>query len=260
MQIHQESIREIDRYIAQEGSYRLADKIPYYERYLNYIGKVKKVEPGMRILEVGTGTGWFPILCKANGLDCKGLEISPQLLALGMQIGKQNGIVPDIELGNIEDGKVGVETYDVIVASSVFEHVEHWRRGLERVYAALKPGGVLFFESTNKYMLISPSPEYPKLPLYGYLPNWARYRFRQSVHGKDIMKLGIDFTQFTHPLLRRTFREIGFRKVLDIIDLVDIDRLSPAKRIVTKMSRAFAPARWFVLTFLMEATTFVCSK
>ena len=35
------------------------------------------------------------------------------------------------------------------------------------------------------------------------------------------MKLGIDFTQFTYPLLRQTFKEIGFRRVLDVVDLVD---------------------------------------
>ena len=70
-----------------------------------------------------------------------------------MEIGKRNGIVPDIELGNVEDTDIGKDRYDVIIASSVFEHVEYWRRGLEKVYTALKPNGALFFESTNKYML-----------------------------------------------------------------------------------------------------------
>jgi 2-polyprenyl-3-methyl-5-hydroxy-6-metoxy-1,4-benzoquinol methylase len=260
MQIHQEPIREIDRFIANEGSYDLADKIPSYERYLAFVSKLRKVEPGMRILEVGTGTGWFPILCKANGLDCKGLEISPQLLELGMEIGKRNGIVPDIELGNVEDTDIGKDKYDVIIASSVFEHVEYWRRGLEKVYTALKPNGVLFFESTNKYTLKFSATEYPALPFYGWLPDSARYGLRRRVHGDDVMKLGIDFTQFTYPMLRRTFKEIGFRRMLDVVDLVDPARLPPSKRTVTNVSRSFSPARWLVLTFIMQATTFVCSK
>jgi 2-polyprenyl-3-methyl-5-hydroxy-6-metoxy-1,4-benzoquinol methylase len=260
MQIHQEAIREIDRYIANEGTYELAHKIPSYERYLAFVAKIRKVEPGMRILEVGTGTGWFPILCKANGLNCKGLEISPQLLALGMEIGRRNGIVPDIELGNVEDTDLGRNQYDVIIASSVFEHVEYWRRGLEKVYAALKPNGVLFFESTNKYTLKFSATEYPALPFYGWLPDWARYGLRQRVHGKDVMKLGIDFTQFTYPMLRRAFKEIGFRQVLDVVDLVETERLSSAKRAVTNLSRSFPPARSAVLTFIMQATTFVCAK
>ena len=74
------------------------------------------------------------------------------------------------------------------------------------------------------------------------------------------MKLGIDFTQFTYPMLRRAFKEIGFRRVLDVVDLVDPARLPPAKRTVTNVSRSFPPARWLVLTFIMQATTFVCAK
>ncbi|HEX3876694.1 MAG TPA: class I SAM-dependent methyltransferase [Bryobacteraceae bacterium] len=260
MQVHQESIREIDRYIANEGTYNLDDKIPAYERYLSFVGKIKPVTPDLRILEVGTGTGWFPILCKKNGLNCKGLEISPQLLNLGMEIGRRNGVIPDIELGNIEDGNVEDNSYDVIIASSVFEHVEYWRRGLEKVYAALKPGGVLFFESTNKFMVKHSASEYPAMPFYGWLPKSVRFKLRQRVHGEDVMKLGIDFNQFTFPQLREAFKEIGFRRVLDVVDLVDASTMGGSKRAVTNLSRSFGPARWVVLTFLMQASTFVCQK
>ena len=75
MRVHQEAIPEIDRYLANYGSYELKDKTPEYQRYLNFVGRLRKIDASMRILEVGTGTGWFPLLCKANGLRCKGLEI-----------------------------------------------------------------------------------------------------------------------------------------------------------------------------------------
>jgi 2-polyprenyl-3-methyl-5-hydroxy-6-metoxy-1,4-benzoquinol methylase len=259
MRVHQETIPDVDRYLANFGSYELADKIPDYDRYWKYVGKLRKVDASMRILEVGTGTGWFPLLCKANGLQCKGLEISPQLVEFAMQMGKRNGIVPDIELGNVEDGEIGIEQYDIIIASSVFEHVEHWRAGLAKIYAALKPGGVLFFESTNKFSFAQ-SGEYTGVPLYGWLPNAARYRLRMAVQGKDIMKLGIDFTQFTHGTLRREFRKLGFQKALDIVDMVDVQGMTPLKRSVTLACRAFSPFRSLLLTFVMPATAFVCQK
>jgi 2-polyprenyl-3-methyl-5-hydroxy-6-metoxy-1,4-benzoquinol methylase len=259
LRVHQEAIPEIDRYLANYGSYELKDKTPEYQRYLEYVGKLRKIDASMRILEVGTGTGWFPLLCKANGLRCKGLEISPQLVDFAMQVGKRNGIVPDIELGNVEDNDIGVELYDVIIASNVFEHVEHWRSGLAKIYQALKPGGVMFFESTNKFSFAK-SGEFGKFPLYGWLPDFARYRLRMITHGKDIMKLGIDFNQFRHGLLRREFKKLGFRKVLDVVDLIDADRLTPIKRNVTLASRTLPPVRSLLLTFVMPATTFVCQK
>lgn len=256
MQVHTDPIAETERYIQNQSKYGLEDKIPSYNRYLRYIGRVHPVSRSSRILEIGTGTGWFPTLCKLNGFQCEGLEISPQLISYAMETGRKNGVIPDIRLGNIEDTDIGRSRYDVIVASSVFEHVEHWRSGLKKAYEALKPGGALFFESTNKFNIISG--EYP-MPFYSWMPDRMRYRFRQRIHGPDVMKLGIDFNQFRYPLLRSTFRSLGFRKVLDVVDLAEPDRLSTGRRAVLGLSRKNRLARKLVLTFY-PATSFICVK
>lgn len=260
MRIHSERIGEVDRYIRNCGHEDLNAKIPEYERLLRYLRKAREIDSDTRILEIGTGTGWFPILCQINGLHCKGLDISPQLVEVAMQMGKRYGIVPDIELGNVEVDDIGVEKYDAIIASSVFEHIELWRPALDNIYRALRPGGALFFESSNKYMLSSPSGEFAEFPLYGWLPDRARYELRKVTHGRDIMKLGIDFHQFTYPQLRRAFRETGFREILDVIDLLDIEGRKGLKRRVLAAAKSYGPVRSLVLTFLVEATTFVCRK
>jgi SAM-dependent methyltransferase len=257
MQIHHEELAEIQRFIDNEKHYGLQGKAAQYERYLRCIGKARKVDAGTRMLEVGTGTGWFPLLCKANGLQCKGLEISPQLIKVARELGAENGIEPDIELGNIEDTDIGIEEYDVIVASSVFEHVEKWYEGLRTVYRALRPGGVLFFESTNKFAL--KHWEYQRVPLYGWLPDALRYRLRIMAQGPEIMKLGIDFNQFRYPQLRRALREIGFKTILDAVDLSDLGRLRGLKKALMASAKRYALARSILLTF-MDATTLVCTK
>lgn len=117
----------------------------------------------------------------------------------------------------------------------------------------------MFFESTNKYMLKSLSAEFG-VPFYGWLPDRARYEFRKLVHGKDIMKLGIDFHQFTYPQLRRAFTETGFREILDAIDLLDVEGRKGLKRRLIAAAKSHAPVRSLVLTFLVDATTFVCRK
>jgi SAM-dependent methyltransferase len=256
MQIHQEALPEIQRYIDNQRHYGLHGKAAQYERYLRLISRARKLDADTRMLEVGTGMGWFPILCKANGLRCRGLEISPQLIAVAMELGAENGVEPDIELGNVEDTDIGTEEYDVIVASSVFEHVERWHDGLKRVYRALRPGGVLFFESTNKFSL---RPTECPAPFYGWLPDRWRYRLRIMAQGPEIMKLGIDFNQFRYPQLRKALREIGFQTILDAVDLADLGRLGGLKRVVMATAKRHAPARSVLLTF-MDATTLVCTK
>ena len=257
MKVQHGNLSEIDRYLEHEKSCRLEDRMPEFERYLRYIGKVRKPNPDIRILEIGVGTGWFPLLCKARGLQCKGLEISPQLLQFAMELGRANGIVPDVELGNVEETDLGVGQYDVIVASSVFEHVEDWRAALRKVYAALRPGGMLFFESTNKFSFVSG--EYRGVPLYGWLPDALRYRLRVAVHGPDVMKLGIDFNQFTYFGLRRAFKKVGFKTILDMVDLADLERLVGWKRSLMAAGQRSGLMKRALLCFV-EATTFVCVK
>jgi SAM-dependent methyltransferase len=256
MKIHHEALPEIRRYINNQKHYGLEGKLPQYGRYIRLISSGRKLDAETRMLEVGTGMGWFPILCKANGLQCKGLEISPQLIDAALELGAANGIEPDIELGNVEDTDIGTESYDVVVASSVFEHVERWYDGLKRIYRALRPGGVLFFESSNKFSL--KATEY-RLPLYGWLPDKLRYRLRIMAQGPEIMKLGIDFNQFRYPQLRRVFREIGFKTILDAVDLADLGRLRGLRRTVVATAKRNRLVRSAVLTF-MDATTLVCTK
>lgn len=218
----------------------------------------KEITPETNILEVGTGTGWFPLLCKQQGLRCKGLEISPQLIEVAKEIGRRYGIEPDIELGNLEDYALPPDHYDVVLASSVFEHVENWQSGVFKLWKTLKQGGLLYFESTNKFSLTSG--EYQGIPLYGWLPNAWRYGLRKAVHGRDIMKLGIDFHQFTHSCLRSEFEEVGFSKVFDRVDVADEDHVSSGlRRNVVRIAKKLPAARNLALTFA-EATRFVCIK
>ena len=195
MKIYHEAPADVTKYIANFGGISLEEKRPQFENFLRAIEVYKPLTSDTEILEVGTGTGWFPLLCNLRGLRCKGLEISPQLIAVAKEIGRQRGIEPDIELGNLEDYSLPDEKYDVVLASSVFEHVEDWRTGIHKLWKTLKYGGLLYFESTNKFSFISG--EYVGIPLYGWLPNSWRYGLRKAVHGRDIMKLGIDFHQFT---------------------------------------------------------------
>ena len=257
MHIHYEDLSDVARYIENHAHITLDDQKPTLENVLHNIQAYRPLNGDSRILEIGVGSGWFQIYCKKQGLRIKGLEISPQLMEVAKEYGVRYGTELDLEVGNIEDTNIGVNQYDAIVCSSVFEHVEDWQNGVKKVFNALKPGGVLYFDSTNKFSFTSG--EY-NFPLYGWMPNEWRYRLRQKRQGPDIMKLGIDFHQFTYPQLRRFFRDVGFTSVLDMVDFKDTSRLNdPKKRIVFKSLKRAQPLKHLVLTFV-PATIFVCVK
>ena len=256
MKVHEQPLSDVVRYLDSKRGLTLDHMKPEYEGYLRVLRRFIPLTAETRILEIGTGTGWFPLLCSRDGYQCKGIEISPQLIDFARQLGHAHGLEPNIELGNIEEADIGDGIYDAIFANSVFEHIEHWQLALERACRALKPGGMFFFASTSKFSLISD--EY-KFPLYGWLPDAWRYRLRIARQGPDIMHLGIDFNQFTYPGLRKALRRAGFSRVIDRIDLAEKDRFPPHVRFLIEAARAFPPLRHLLLTF-SRATLFVCIK
>ena len=261
MKVHYEELPEINRYIKECGEHSGHSLDEYeadFNRYLAYIRQGQKaIDNSTSILEIGIGTGWFPILCKMRGLKCKGIEISPQLVEFARQWGSSVGVEPDVELGNIEEFMGTESTYDAIIAANVFEHVEDWKSGLRQIYRALKPNGVLYFESTNKFGFSRG--EYG-FPLYGWFPDQVRYKMRIVFDDPDIMKLGIDFNQFRHSQLRREFERIGFSKIFDRIEMSHEDRVSTGfRRGVVHISKRIPLLKAAALTFC-DATRFLCIK
>jgi SAM-dependent methyltransferase len=261
MKIYHEELSDVQRYLDNNKDVALEEKKPIYNGIIQAVRRYKQLDANTRMIEIGTGTGWFVLLCLLDGLNCRGLEISPQLIQRAKEVGAKYNLKPEIDLGNLEETNLGKEQYDVAICSNVFEHVELWREGLAKVAESLKPGGLLFFESTNKFSFTSG--EYSKFPLYGFygwLPDQLRYRLRMAVHGDDIMKLGIDFNQFRSSVLRREFKRLGFRKILDRVELADPSTISTDfRRFVVRWSRRLPPIKAAALTF-SDVTRFICLK
>jgi ubiquinone/menaquinone biosynthesis C-methylase UbiE len=257
MEISRDALGDVTRYLATHENIPLEEKKPDFENLLRCFRLAHPVGPGTRILEIGIGTGWFQVLCALNGMVCDGVEISPQLVDCARRMGAAHGVAVNVTLGNVEEMDLGEGVYDLVLALSVFEHVEHWEPALAKVYRALRPGGALLFESTNKFSFRSG--EYP-LAMYGWMPDWMRYRFRMMVQGPDIMKLGIDFHQFTYGRLRRAFRRAGFRQLLDRVDLANEAESAGSRAKVLRLCRQNRLIRKLVLTFGFDVTNYLCVK
>jgi 2-polyprenyl-3-methyl-5-hydroxy-6-metoxy-1,4-benzoquinol methylase len=259
MKIHNDELTDIVRYIDTHKHLKLEDKESDFNAIFRYIERFKKIDNETKVLEIGTGTGWLPILCKKKGISCTGLEISPQLVKYAHSLGQKYNIKPDIELGNIESVDIGNSKYDIIIATSTFEHVEHWEDGLKKIFDALKDGGLFYFNSTNKFSFISG--EY-NFPFYGWLPDSWRYKLRIFFQGEDIMKLGIDFNQFTYFQLRKFFTHLGYSTVLDFNDMIDANDLNNPKlwkKIILKLTKNSRIIKNLVL-FFSRGTSFVLLK
>jgi SAM-dependent methyltransferase len=258
MKIHYD-LSHVDCYIQKNSHIHLKEYEMQFENIIKRIKKFKEITEDTKILEVGTGTGWFPILCKKHGLCCEGIDICPQFVEYAFRYGQSYGIEADIRLGNIEESDIGISKYDVVIASSTFEHVEHWKKGIRNILNALKPGGLFYFYSTNRFSLRSGEFNFP---FYGWLPDKWRYRIRVSKSGENIMKLGIDFNQFNHFQLKRVFSEFGFTRIINQFEIIDTnDLICPSiwKKTIFRMIKRSKPLNLLALTF-SPGTLFICMK
>lgn len=257
MESYQEVIPDIERYLKLHNH-----ELEYYRP--QYDGTIANIKPFYHIkrgttkmLEIGCGTGWLPVLARLDGIECEGLEISWQLRDRAEELAQRAGLsTSGIRLGNIEKDDLGENRYDIVIANSVFEHVEHWELGLQRVYRALRPGGLFQFSSTNKFSFTSGEHWWP---LYGWLPDQGRYKLRQMLQGPEIMKLGIDFNQFRYPLLRSTFERIGFSRILDRVDMKQPENFTGAKKAILQAAKSSSVLKKLALTF-DPATVVTCIK
>jgi SAM-dependent methyltransferase len=248
-------------YVENQRALPIEDRQAEVDTELRRIGKLVPVGTGTSLLELGMGSGWLVVLAAQRGLRAAGLEHNPELAELTRERARVAGVSVDVKVGGIESYPLEEDAYDVVIANSVLEHVPDYRAAIETAYRALRPGGVFYFNSSNRFALRSG--EYPPLRFYGWLPFSARRRIRVKKEGPAVISSrGMDFNQFTYPGLRRTLKRIGFSRVVDIYDLLEVEDLNHPTRLRTTAMRAykrFRPLKWLITTF-SDGTYFYCVK
>jgi 2-polyprenyl-3-methyl-5-hydroxy-6-metoxy-1,4-benzoquinol methylase len=105
---------------------------------------VKKFSKGKKLLDIGTGTGYFPGYMKKKGFQVTGVEIDPKAREFakeefGVQVYAPKDFIDHKIKGN----------FDVITLWHVLEHLDNFDLYLERMLEQLEPGGSLVIALPN---------------------------------------------------------------------------------------------------------------
>jgi len=157
------------------------------------------------VLDVGSGYGATSIELGSRCASVRGIEPTSLLHK------RANKALAATALTNVTFEQAGVESldevnaYDLVVLDNVYEHLPDHCDALDRIHRALKPGGVAFVLTPNKWW---PIEAHYRLPFLSYVPlRIANLYLRCSGRGTDYTDASF---APTYRSLRREAATAGF--------------------------------------------------
>jgi SAM-dependent methyltransferase len=179
------------------------------------------LRPGMTVLELGCGAGYFTHELARSGADVVAIDISPELLEIARTKYPASNVRYEIQ--NAYALTYTDAMFDSVVGSSVLHHLKI-EKALREVYRVLKPGGTIYFTEPNMLN--------PQIAIQKNVP-WIKRRLGDSP----------DEIAFFRWPLRRLLQQTGYRDVqIDPFDFLHpktpirlADRLESLGRLLEKI-------------------------
>ena len=102
-----------------------------------------KPQPGMKILDIGCGTGNLSLELAKLGAEVTGVDISEAMLVKAREKAKKENLDIEFYCADVHNLPFDDETFDAVVSLSALEFVPDLSEALKEAYRVLKPGGRL---------------------------------------------------------------------------------------------------------------------
>lgn len=106
------------------------------------------VRPGMRALDLATGTGYLARGLAQRGLTVTGLDIAPDMMAAAKELDEAQGLAIDYVVGKAEETGLPDATFDLVTAATCWHWFDRAKASAE-VLRLLKSGGWLLICSQD---------------------------------------------------------------------------------------------------------------
>jgi ubiquinone/menaquinone biosynthesis C-methylase UbiE len=226
------SLQEIDRSYPEH-------KI-YAKKLLDDITKFIDVNKESKILEIGAAQGRLCIALETMGYSCSGIEPYEPAIEVSKDFAKKYGVTIDIKKGFAEEIPEDSNTFDLVLAISVMEHVADVKAVFKEVFRILKPQGAFYFFTGSSLNPVQGEigvfpffPWYPK-PIKTKLMDWA-VKYRPGLVGYTTAPAINWFTPWD---TRRLLKQSGFTKVYDRWDILDQAPFGSLGKIMLKVVKS----------------------
>jgi SAM-dependent methyltransferase len=119
--------------------------------------------------------------------------------------------------------------FDVVVSNHVVEHTPSQDTHLSEIYRVLKPGGVVYLATPNKYWLTDP---HYKLPFISWLPRKASEKYLDVVQKKQW-----DIYPLSHRGIKKHFPDARVKNALPTLIKTNASSTLDTMNSITKVAR-----------------------
>jgi SAM-dependent methyltransferase len=154
------------------------DRLPQAE---NWVGKIlKRIEPllsstdSLKVLDIGCAQGRALVALARHNHKPYGIDPWPQAIQVAHQLSAQMEVSATVKLGSAENIPFEDCSFDIVLATSVMEHVGDLEQALSEIHRVLRPSGVFWFYSASA---MSPlQNEISGFPFFGWYPDSLKRR------------------------------------------------------------------------------------
>jgi SAM-dependent methyltransferase len=139
--------------LANEGNFLRLQELAlsdarFFSIEKDYFAKIRRADNGVktlkpRVLDVGCATGALLAMLRNRGWNCTGVEISPSAAYARGERGLEVSSLP------LEENKYPENSFEVVLASHLIEHLNRPADFIREVYRVLAGGGRLFITTPN---------------------------------------------------------------------------------------------------------------
>ena len=116
------------------------------EKKARWLTEFKKYLPEgkvLRVLDIGTGTGFFACILAEQGHEATGIDLTPDMVEHAEHMAAVLGLDASFLVMDAENPEFEPESFDVLVTRNLTWTLPHIAKAYREWYKLLKPGGVL---------------------------------------------------------------------------------------------------------------------
>lgn len=239
----------------------LPETCRHLDKLMARLRVIRQLPADARLLDIGAAQGLLLIAAGVRGIRAVGIEPWGEARRVAEQLAGDIGAQITIIPGGAEQLPIDSESFDIVHANSVIEHVLDPQAMLDEAFRVLKPGGMLWFCTASSRC--PRQREISGFPCFGWYPQWIKMRIMAWAKRNRPHLIGHTQTPainwFTPRKARRMLHRAGFGRVWDRWDLRLNSEGGRAHRLALRAIRCW-PVGKFVADVLVSACAFAAVK